>query len=109
MASIVAWSCCGSGVPPGKPCMAAAAAAAADRGCTWLVLHGRLGFGRRRAAAQPLVEQLPRRGGGGGAAGEVGMRGLAGWSLRFWPLGLLGAEVEVEKRRRSRRALLLAL
>ena len=25
MATIVAWSCCGSGAPPGKPCMAAAA------------------------------------------------------------------------------------
>ena len=27
MASMVAWSCCPLGVPPGKPCMAAAAAA----------------------------------------------------------------------------------
>jgi len=27
MATIVAWSCCGSGAPPGKPCMAATAAA----------------------------------------------------------------------------------
>lgn len=26
MASMVAWSCCGSGLPPGKPCMVAAAA-----------------------------------------------------------------------------------
>jgi hypothetical protein len=26
MASMVAWSCCGSGLPPGKLCMAAAAA-----------------------------------------------------------------------------------
>jgi len=27
MATIVAWSCCGSGAPPGKPCMVATAAA----------------------------------------------------------------------------------
>jgi hypothetical protein len=51
MASMVACSCCGSGAPPGKPCMAAA-----DRARSVVGLRDRLGFGCRRAATLPGVE-----------------------------------------------------
>lgn len=86
MASMVDCSCCGSGAPPGNPCMVAAAAAAeggasaSDR--AWRVAGARGHADRRRRDAAAATKQRRRqrweRGGGGGGDGWVCVRFFGG-------------------------------
>jgi hypothetical protein len=90
MASMEAWSCCGSGLPPGKLCMAAAAAP--DH--SWRVV-GSL----RSPRVWPPVSGHPARHGGVSEGTEAAVEAEGEWMGTGWFRYDLLPSAEVERRR----------